>query len=85
MPQGENWHLKLLDQMTADLPPVRPAVISTSVGNSLQDFRGFRHVVRNVYAYRFEASKIENLVTSAPHVFSQLKAELLAFASFLDR
>jgi hypothetical protein len=32
LPQGENWHLLLLQQMTEELPRVRPAVISTEVG-----------------------------------------------------
>ena len=85
MPQGENWHLLLLQQMTQDRPPLRPAVISEEVGKSLNEYRGFRHVVRNVYAYRFDSIKVEKLVQSAPKLFVQLSAELQAFAAFLEQ
>ena len=51
----------------------------------LDDYRGFRHVVRNVYAYKFDPDKLEKLVRSAPDLFGQLKAELIAFAAFLEQ
>jgi hypothetical protein len=50
----------------------------------LDEYRGFRHIVRNVYAFRFDQIKIEKLVQEAPAVLSQVRAELLAFADFLD-
>lgn len=47
LPKGENWHQMLLEQMANDMPPVRPAVISETVFMGLNEFRGFRHIVRN--------------------------------------
>jgi len=85
LPQGENWHMLVLQQMTKEKPRVRPAVISETVGKRLNEYRGFRHVVRNVYTYRFDPAKVEKLVRSAPDVFTQLKAELSAFATFLEQ
>ncbi|MGB8214622.1 MAG: hypothetical protein WCE68_13775 [Anaerolineales bacterium] len=85
MPQGENWHLLLLQQMTQDRPPLRPAVISEAVGNRLNEYRGFRHVVRNVYTFHFDSDKVEKLVNNAPELFAQLSAELQAFATFLEQ
>lgn len=85
LPQGENWHLLLLQQMMEETPRVRPAVISMEVGRRLNEYRGFRHVVRNVYTYKFDPSKVEKLVLSADDLFTQLSAELLAFASFLEQ
>ncbi|HEX9332549.1 MAG TPA: hypothetical protein VF896_11715 [Anaerolineales bacterium] len=85
LPQGENWHLLLLQQMMQEKPRLRPAVISETVVKQLNEFRGFRHVVRNVYTYRFDPVKVEKLVHSAPDLFNQLKAELLAFATFLEQ
>lgn len=84
LPQGENWHLQLLNQMAKEKPCVRPAVISESVAERLNEYRGFRHVVRNVYTYRFDADKVKKLVQSAPELFKRLKAELEAFAKFLE-
>ncbi len=64
---------------------MRPAVISESIANRLNEYRGFRHVVRNVYTYRFDPAKLEKLVQSAPDLFNQLSTELSAFASFLEQ
>ena len=84
LPNGENWHQALLVQMTKGIVGIRPAVISQDTSQRLNEYRGFRHVVRNVYTFHFEAVKMEKLVVGAPYVFEQVQAELLAFARFLD-
>src|SRR5687768_12608354 len=70
LPQGENWHMLLLQQMTKEKTRIRPAVISELVGKRLNEYRGFRHVVRNVYTYRFDPAKVEKLVHSASDLFT---------------
>ena len=85
LPHGESWHQLLLRRMMTEVPMIRPAVVSKETGAKLDDYRGFRHVVRNVYAYKFDPDKLEKLVRSVPELFAQLKAELLAFASFLEQ
>ena len=85
LPHGENWHQQLLRRMMMEVPKIRPAVISIETGAKLDDYRGFRHVVRNVYAYKFDPDKLEKLVRSVPDLFAQLEAELLAFAAFLEQ
>ena len=84
-PKGENWHQALLAQMTEEVPGVRPAVISQATFERLDEYRGFRHVVRNVYSYNFEPAKIRRLVTNLPAILDPVRAELLAFASFLEQ
>jgi len=84
-PEGENWHQVLLQQMSAEVPHVRPAVISEPSREQLDEYRGFRHVVRNVYTWKFDPAKVEKLVSKLPEVFSQVRAELLAFADFLEQ
>jgi hypothetical protein len=49
-PRGEAWHRELLRQMTVEIAGVRPAVISAETAHGLDEYRRFRHVVRNVYA-----------------------------------
>lgn len=83
VPRGENWHRLLLEQMTAEMPAVRPAVISDETRRILDEYRGFRHIVRNVYTFRFDPAKVQELVERAPQVLSQVRVELLAFADFL--
>jgi hypothetical protein len=82
---GENWHQSLLQQMTTEIPGVRPAVISEATYTQLDEYRGFRHVVRNVYTFRFEPAKIQKLVDDVSPLFTQVQAELLAFAEFLEQ
>jgi hypothetical protein len=85
LPNGENWHLLLLQQMMDEVPDIRPAVLSTETGIKLDEYRRFRHVVRNVYTHNFDPVKLGKLVSSASELFTQTKAELLAFATFLEQ
>lgn len=84
LPRGENWHQVLLEQMTREIPAVRPAVISERTRARLDDYRGFRHVVRNVYTFKFDPAKLKKLVSEAPSLFENTQTELLAFADFLE-
>ena len=68
--------------MTNEVPGIRRAVISTETGTRLDEYRRFRHVVRNVYIHRFDNAKLRKLVNSAAQLFARTKAELLAFALF---
>ena len=84
-PTGENWHQALLVQMTTEVPDVRPAVISALTRSQLDEYRGFRHVVRNVYTFKFDLAKVEKLVINLQTSLVQVRAELLAFADFLEQ
>ena len=85
MPRGANWHQVLLQQMATEIPHVRPALISESTRDALDEYRGFRHIVRHVYAFKFDPAKVQRLVESVSKVFGQLCAELVAFADFLEQ
>jgi len=83
IPQDAHWHQSLLQQMTVEVPGVRPAVISELSCRTLDSYRSFRHIVRNIYTFQFDVTKLEQLVTGAPTAFAQVRAELLAFSDFL--
>jgi hypothetical protein len=85
LPQGANWHSALLEQMSHEVSTIRPAVISDATCNALQPYRGFRHVVRHVYSFRFDSKKLRTLVEEMPAVFAQIQLELQAFADFLKQ
>jgi len=82
-PSGPHWHQELLRQMTAEIPAVRPPVLSLETMERLDRYRGFRHVVRNVYTFHFDAEQIDLLVRQLPRTMAQVSQELLAFAHFL--
>jgi hypothetical protein len=83
-PRGPNWRSELLAQMAAPVSEVRPAVISEDLRARLDAYRGFRHVVRNVYTYNLDPNQIAYLVEGLPAVMAMLSTELTAFADFLD-
>lgn len=83
-PGSANWHQELLRQMATPIPDVRPAVLSQSSRNRLDEYRGFRHVVRNVYTYNLDPDRIELLVDDLEPLASAVETELLVFADFLQ-
>ncbi|MEA3341229.1 MAG: hypothetical protein U9R15_14795 [Chloroflexota bacterium] len=84
-PAGAHWHQELLRQMTADIASVRPPVLSLETRDRLDRYRGFRHVVRNVYTFNFDAGQIKVLVEQLPSTMEQVSRELLNFADFLEQ
>lgn len=85
LPTGSAWHQELLRQMTIALPDVRPPVVSERLAQELDRYRGFRHVVRNVYAYVLDRRRVGELVEDLPATLSILRAELNDFADLLEQ
>ena len=83
-PAGEAWHQLLLRQMATDIPQVRPPVLSPASRDGLDKYRAFRHIVRNVYAFKFDPVRIGQLVDGAGPLYAEVRTELLGFADFLD-
>lgn len=83
-PQGENWHQELLRQMATEIELLRPTVISKETRNRLDEYRGFRHVVRNVYSFNLSIAKVEPLVKELPSLFDDIRNELDIFLAFLE-
>ena len=52
--------------MTAEMPGVRAAVLSPDLFPTLDRYRGFRHVVRNVYAYVLDPRLVAVLIEDLP-------------------
>jgi hypothetical protein len=84
IPSGTNWHRELLNQMAIEVPGIRPAVISSDLKEKLEEYRGFRHVVRNVYTYRLKPEKIEGLVSMLNTVMAKIETDITGFAKFLQ-
>lgn len=85
LPSGAEWHISLLRQMTVELEGLRPAVIDAKTRSSLDEYRGFRHIVRNVYAFNLRPARLDELVKDAPDCLANLTTDLLAFADFLEK
>jgi hypothetical protein len=84
VPAGSNWHQELIRQMSIEVSGVRPAVISAELRIALEEYRGFRHIVRNVYTYQLNPEKLERLISMLRETLLRTERELLAFAKFLE-
>jgi uncharacterized protein YutE (UPF0331/DUF86 family) len=84
LPEGENWHQELLRQMMTEIKQVRPSIISRETYDSLNEYRGFRHVVRNVYTFNISSKKLRPLVEEMKNVHTSFKNEILKFIQLLE-
>jgi hypothetical protein len=84
LPSGPNWHQDLLRQMTAEMPGVRAAVLSPDLFPALDRYRGFRHVVHNVYAYVLDPRLVAVLIDDLPEASESVRVQLAVFADALE-
>lgn len=85
MPSGRDWHRNLLNQMGRAISQLRPPVFSAETILALDEYRRFRHVVRSVYAFEFELTRIQPLIGNLRSCFTKVENELLAFAELLEQ
>lgn len=83
LPEGPSWHRELLQQMTLDIPGVRPPVLQRSTAKLLEEYLGFRHVVRYLYSWELEPAKVQRLIELLPQTVTATEADLEAFGHFL--
>jgi hypothetical protein len=84
LPSGSTWHRDLLMQMSLEVDGVRPAVIRPETAHGLGVYLRFRHLVRNLYTWDFEAVKLTELVGGMSDTLSDLQEDLAEFARFLE-
>ena len=84
LPAGSEWHIDLLTQMAGEIEGIRPAVISRETRVCLDEYRGLRHVVRNVYAFNLRSARLHELTSGLDDCFERVRVELLALAEFLE-
>lgn len=84
-PSGNAWHRQLLDRMAQEIPAVRPPIISPETVTMLDEFRKFRHLVRNVYTSQLDPARMQTLMDALPMLWTTLQSQFLALADFLDR
>lgn len=84
LPRGESWHEELLKQMETEIKNTRPPALKTETTNQLDEYRGFRHVVRNVYTFNLSRERIKPLVQNLPKLNQKLREDVESFLSFLE-
>lgn len=62
VPATPDWHARLIEDMTLDLPGIRPAVISPETREIFDELRRFRHRFRHLYGTDLRWDRIEPLL-----------------------
>lgn len=83
VPQGEQWHRQLVQDMCLEVPSVRPAVIDEEMVRSLGDFLRFRHVFRNVYGFALEEQRMRPLEEQLPVVLAAFRQQVGEFLTWI--
>ncbi len=84
IPQGSGWHKRLLLQMSAEIPGVRPPVIQRDTRACLEEYRAFRHVVRNVYTFQLFPARLESLASELRACMDSVFSDLDGFTAFVS-
>jgi hypothetical protein len=84
-PQTPDRHLRLLRSMSAEIPEVRPQVLSGDLAERLVDFLRFRHLVRNIYGFELDERKMAPLVEAIGATRRELNVEIGRFLSYIER
>lgn len=85
LPSGSHWHQNLLLQMSNEISGIRPAIITAQTRYCLDEYRQFRHVVRNVYTLNFRLSSIKSLVSNLRTCLNLVTQDLKNFVQFLQQ
>lgn len=85
VPTGTAWHQALLLQMASEVADVRPAVITAATRQCLDEYRSFRHIVRNVYAFNLRPARLQALIAGLRVCQSAIAGDLAGFAKLLER
>jgi predicted nucleotidyltransferase len=84
IPSGAEWHRDLLRQMSAEVSGVRPVVLNQTARTGLEEYRGLRHVIRNLYATHLNPVRIAELAAMLPSCFAAVADDLRAFCRYLE-
>jgi hypothetical protein len=79
VPQGLHWHHQLLLQMANPVAGIRQEVISRETMTLLDEFRAFRHVARNIYAFNLQSGKVGILIGKIKTLEALVKKDISNF------
>ena len=80
----DGWHSQLLQRMTLDLTPIRPAVIDSAAYDALDELRRFRHLFRSAYRIRFDPDRLQLVWQKAMRLRDVYPAQFTVFIQFLQ-
>jgi len=83
IPSGYDWHKRILERMSIERED-RPALISPNTAQKLQEYLGFRHIVRNLYGFELDPERIDRLVENQESIGQQFDREVRSFIQWMQ-
>lgn len=84
VPSGYDWHRRLLNRMTTP-HGYRPSVLTSENAHLLEEYLAFRHVVRNIYGFELDPSRVERLANNYYQTWLVFKQDLEIFTQWLEK
>jgi len=84
IPESDKWHSLLLERMGRSIPDIRPALLSQTALESLDELRRFRHLFRHLYRYDLKAEGVQKALTQAQRLRTIYTADFQRFYQFID-
>jgi len=83
LPDGEDWHMELLLQMSRPVNKRSPEVIGSGLFEKLKECLRFRHLFRNIYGFELNWERFKNLSLSLDDILCELKDSIYKFLGTL--
>jgi hypothetical protein len=83
LPSSDSWHRDLVKQMS-ERTAKRPAVLSPGLVEVLGEFLAFRHLFRGASIALMRWEKLSPLIAKVDPTYELAKAEIEAFAHFIE-
>jgi len=84
LPETDDWHKKLLRQMSVEIPEIRPAVIDKKLYLLLEEYLKFRHLVRNIYGFQLDYKRFSHLVLDIDTAISEMVKQVNSFLNKME-
>lgn len=84
VPSGSSTHQDILDQMSADIEDVRPAVLDHELYLNLIELKGFRHLVRHRYGFDLDQTKVIENFERVKNTYPDFKTSIHDLHDYLS-
>lgn len=72
-------------QMALEMGELWPAVLRPETAEQLDEYRRFRHLVRNIYTTHLDEDRLTPLAEEISSVWTNVRKDLENFIAFLDK
>ena len=83
VPTGNDSHRVLLDQMSAPIQAIRPALVDRELAPQLDEMRRFRHAFRHMYFFDLDWQRLRPLSDHSSALVERFEQAIESFLSTL--